>query len=72
MLTQIRHLYKFGEIELDCELDYEPAQAGSEIDPPWPAAAYLMSAKVGGVDILPLLSEGLIQDIEEDAVWLQY
>jgi hypothetical protein len=71
MLTQVRHLYKFGAIELDCELDFEPAQAGTEIDPPWPAAAYLMSATVGGVNILPLLSEGLIQDIEEDAAWAQ-
>lgn len=72
MLTQIRHLYKFGEIELDCELEFEPAQARTEIDPPWPAAAYLMSARVGGVNVMPLLSEGLIQDIEEDAAWAQY
>lgn len=71
MLTQIRHLYRYGQIELDCELEYEPAQPGSEIDPPWPAQAYLISAKTGGVDVTPLLSDELTAQIEEDAVWLQ-
>ena len=71
MLTTITHLYRHGEIELDCELDYETAQASTDIDPAWPASAYILSAKVGGVDILPLLSERLIKAIEEAAVWEQ-
>lgn len=70
-MRTITHLYRHGAIELDCELEFEPAQAGTEIDPPWPAAAYLIAAKVAGVDILPLLSEGLIQDIEKAAIWAQ-
>ena len=71
MLTQIRHLYRSGDIELNCELEYDPPQAQTETDPPWPAAAYLISAKVAGVDILPLLSPGTVQAIEEAAAWAQ-
>ena len=72
-MRTITHMYRHTEglITLDCELEYSPAEQGTETDPPWPAAAYLMSAKVGGVDILPLLSERLIKTIEEAAVWEQ-
>lgn len=68
MIT-IAHRYTHGEIELDCELEFEPGQTASEIDPPYPPAAYLISAKVGGVDILPLLGNDLIGQIEEGAIW---
>jgi hypothetical protein len=70
-MRTITYLYRYGEIELDCELEYDPPQAQTDIDPPWPAAAYLISAKVAGVDILPLLSPGTVQAIEEAAVWEQ-
>jgi hypothetical protein len=68
-MRTIGHLHQFGGIELDCELEYEPGQTASEIDPPYPPAAYLTSAKVGGVDILPLLGNDLIGQIEEGAIW---
>jgi hypothetical protein len=71
MITTISHLYRYGEIEIDCELDYEPGYRETDIDPAWPASAYILSAKVGGVDILPLLSPGTVQAIEEAAVWEQ-
>jgi len=71
MLTTINHFYHFGGIELDCELEYDPGQRATLTDPPFPPAAYLMSAKVGGVDILPLLSERMVKTIEESAVWAQ-
>jgi len=71
-MRTISHHYSHGEgIGLDCELEYDPPQAQTEIDPPWPAAAYLISAKVAGVDILPLLRDTIIADIEEDAAWAQ-
>jgi hypothetical protein len=70
-MRTIGHLHHFGGIELDCELEYEPGQTASEIDPPYPPVAYLTSAKVGGVDILPLLGNDLIGQIEEGAVWSQ-
>lgn len=59
------HLYSHGEIDLTCELDYSPAES----DPPWPAQAILLRAMVGGVDVVPLLSDKLIEQIEEAAVW---
>jgi hypothetical protein len=68
-MRTIGHLHQFGGIELDCELEYEPGQTASEIDPPYPPVAYLTSAKVGGVDILPLLGNDLIGQIEEGAIW---
>ena len=71
MITTITHLYRYGEIEIDCELDYEPGYRETDIDPAWPAQAFLISAKVGGVDILPLLSERMVKAIEEAAVWEQ-
>ena len=70
-MRTITHLYRHGVIELDCELDYDPGQTASEIDPPFPPAAYLIAAKVGGVDILPLLGNDLIGQIEEGAIWSQ-
>ena len=71
MITTITHTYEYGEIELECELEFEPAQAATLTDPPWPAQAYLISAKTGGVDVTPLLSDELTAQIEEDAAWLQ-
>jgi len=70
-MRTITHRYTHGDIELDCELEFEPGQTASEIDPPYPPAAYLISAKVGGVDILPLLGNDLIGQIEEGAIWSQ-
>jgi hypothetical protein len=70
-METIRYLHKHGAIELDCDLEYDPPQAQTETDPAWPAAAYLISAKVAGVDILPLLSSGTVQAIEEAAAWAQ-
>jgi hypothetical protein len=70
-MTPITHLYRHGDIELDCELEFEPGQTASEIDPPYPPAAYLIAAKVAGVDILPLLGNDLIGQIEEGAIWSQ-
>jgi hypothetical protein len=70
-MRTIAYLHHHGGIELDCELEYDRGQTASEIDPPYPAAAYLISAKVGGVDILPLLRDTIIADIEEGAIWSQ-
>ena len=71
MITTISHLYQYGEIELECELEFEPAQSATLVDPPWPAQAYLISAKTGGVEVLPLLSQELTAQIEEAAAWAQ-
>jgi hypothetical protein len=70
-MRTIAYLHHHGDIELDCELEFEPGCRETDIDPPYPPAAYLISAKVGGVDILPLLGNDLIGQIEEGAIWSQ-
>lgn len=70
-METIRYLHRHGNIEIDCELEYDPAQAGNETDPAWPAQAFLISATVDGADVLPLLRDTIIADIEEGAIWSQ-
>lgn len=70
-MKTIQYLHRHGEIELECELDYDGPQAATEIDPAWPAVAILVHARTGGVDITPLLSDSLVEQIEEGAVWAQ-
>lgn len=68
-MRTITHQYHHGELALDCELEYSPGRRPTRDDPAEPPAAYLIAAKVGGVNILPVLSDGLIASIEESAVW---
>jgi hypothetical protein len=70
-MRTINYLYKHSAIELDCELEYDPPQAQTETDPAWPGQAFLISATVGGVDVVPLLRDTMIADIEEAAAWEQ-
>ena len=68
-MRTITHRYRHGELELDCELEYDAGQRATLTDPPFPPAAYLMSAKIQDVDVLPLLNSDIIANIEESAVW---
>jgi hypothetical protein len=76
-MRTITHLYRYGGIELTCELEYAPGDEGQpdpesgDCCPPSAATAFLFSAKVGGIDITPLLDEELVEKIEEDAAWQQ-
>lgn len=60
------HYHSEG-LTLDCTLEYSPAEQGTEITPAYPAQAVLITARVGGVDILPLLSPYDVSAIEEAA-----
>jgi hypothetical protein len=70
-MKTIAYLHRHGNIEIDCELEYDPPQAQTETDPAWPAQAFLISATVDGADVLPLLRDTRIADIEEGAIWSQ-
>jgi hypothetical protein len=71
-MRTIQYTHDHGEgLTLDCELEYSPAEPGTDIDPAWPASAVLISAKAGGVDISPLLDHRIVAMIEEGAVWSQ-
>lgn len=70
-MRTIQHTYSAGSgIELDCELEYDPGEPANNdpesatCGPAWPAVAYLMSAKVHGLDILPVLDPTIIEQIE--------
>jgi len=63
------YTYNFGQIELDCQLEYLPAERETDIDPAWPALAVLISAKIHGVDVAPLLRDNILDMIEESAAW---
>lgn len=68
-MRTIKYTYSHGDIELDCQLEYEPGYRETDIDPAWPAQAVLITAKAGGVDVAPLLSDELVAMIEEGATW---
>ena len=72
-MRTIQYTHYHGEgLTLKCELEYSPAEQGTDTDPAWPASAVLISAKAGGVDVAPLLSDYIVAMIEEGAVWSQY
>jgi hypothetical protein len=71
-MRTISYTHYHGEgLTLKCELEYSPGERETDIDPAWPASAVLISAKAGGVDVVPLLDHRIIAMIEEGAVWSQ-
>jgi hypothetical protein len=56
-------------LTLDCEFEHEPAEPAAFDDPGWPAIYTLTSAKLGGVDIAPVMSLLVIQELERRAAW---
>ena len=56
-------------LTLDCEFEHEPAEPATETDPGWPAVSTLLSAKLGGVDIVKIMDLGVIQELERQSVW---
>jgi hypothetical protein len=69
-MRTISYTYSHGEgLTLECELEYSPAEPETEITPAYPAQAFLISAKAGGVDVLPLLDHRIVAMIEEGAAW---
>jgi hypothetical protein len=72
-MRTISYTHDHGEgLTLACELEYSPSERETDIDPAWPASAVLITAKAGGVDVSPLLSDYIVAMIEEGAVWSQF
>jgi hypothetical protein len=67
-MSIIAHTITVAGVELECELELVPGQTATETDPALPAEAYLITAKVKGVDIHELLALPTITMIEESAV----
>ena len=70
-MRTISYLYDAGSgITLDCELEYDPGEDANP-DPESPTcgpgcapAAWLITAKIGYVDIMPVLDQTIIELIE--------
>jgi hypothetical protein len=77
-MKTIKHLYYAGsDIMLECELEYdsgEPANPDPEsgtCGPAWPPVAYLITAKIGSLDVMPILDPSIIEQIEVAACSMQ-
>ena len=72
----IRYTYQQDGILIDCLLEYTAAVTGARernsgglpLEPDYPASTELLEARVGGIDILPLLSRAQIDSIEWEAL----
>ncbi len=72
----IRYAYNYEGILIDCLLEYTEAVRGARernsgglpLEPDYPASTELIEARVGGIDILPLLSRAQIDSIEWEAL----
>jgi len=57
------YMYDYGDIELVCFVDYEPGDRSVGMA----AAAWLVHAFAGGVNVIDLLKDDIIKDIEAEA-----
>tara|TARA_R110000868_G_scaffold233914_1_gene487615 strand:- start:1904 stop:2134 length:231 start_codon:yes stop_codon:yes gene_type:complete len=72
----ISHTYDYEGILIECLLEYSPAVTGARergmgglpLEPDYPATMELFEARIGGIDILPLLDQQMIEIIEWDAL----
>lgn len=70
-MKTIHYLYHAGsDIYLNCELEYDPGEPANP-DPESPTcgpgcapAAYLMTANIGNIDIMPVLDPQIIELIQ--------
>jgi hypothetical protein len=57
------------DIELDCDFYFEKGEPATQTDPGWPDIYTLLSAELGGVDIVQILDQAIIQELERRAAW---
>lgn len=63
-----------SDLILECELEYDPGESPNydlespTCGPGWPAEAILVSAKLDGIEILPILADHVVQKIEESVL----
>lgn len=62
-----------ADVELECELEYVPAEVGStenglKIEPDYPAYMELVSAMHKGVEMIGFLADYVVIDIQDEAL----
>jgi len=69
----MEYLFTRADVELQCELDYVPAEVGStenglKIEPDYPAHMELVSAMHKGVEMIGFLADYVVRDIQDEAL----
>lgn len=69
----MRYTFVRDDVELECSLDYVPAEVGStenglKIEPDYPAYMELVSALHKGVEMIGLLADYVVIDIQDEAL----
>ena len=69
----MRYIFTRDDVELECSLDYVPAEVGStenglKIEPDYPAYMELVSALHKGVEMIGLLADYVVIDIQDEAL----
>lgn len=71
--SEVTYTHRSGDTAINCRLEYEPAddgapEYGQPTHKPTPVSMTLVSACVGGHEVLDLLSTALIAQIEREAL----
>ena len=56
--------FSYRGIPMECDYEYDPGEPATSTHPGWPENATLCKCKVGGVDILEMLSNRQRDEIE--------
>jgi len=71
----MRFMFVRADVELDCTLDYLPAEIGStenglKIEPDYPEAMELVSAQHRDIEMIGFLADYVVRDIQDEALAL--
>ncbi len=71
----MRYMFVRADVELDCTLDYLPAEVGStenglKIEPDYPEAMELVSALHKDIEMIGFLADYVVRDIQIEALAL--
>ena len=69
----MRFMFVRADVELDCTLDYLPAEVGStengvKIEPDYPEAMELVSATHRDIEMIGFLADYVVRDIQNEAL----
>jgi hypothetical protein len=71
----MRYMFVRADVELDCTLDYLPAEVGStenglKIEPDLPEVMELVSAQHRDIEMIGFLADYVVRDIQNEALAL--
>jgi hypothetical protein len=71
----MRFMFIRADVELDCTLDYLPAEIGStenglKIEPDYPEKMELVSAQHRDIEMIGFLADYVVRDIQDEALAL--